>query len=258
MNLQPRDIAILLISMFVFLSALFYFILHLAMRYRRKKVETDKMRELFASQLASSRIEMQEQTLQYVSRELHDNIGQVASLLKIYLGTVKYDDEPKLRAKIEDSKNLVQNLVTDIKLLSTTLNTDKLVKMNLPDAVKIEGEKIDRTGEFKVIVSVEGEHIVMDNDKKLILFRMIQEILNNTVKHSGANYIDIKFTYLENNLILEITDNGHGFNVEEKLADNQSGNGLINLQNRAHAIKGNLQISSIPGIGTTHKLIVPI
>lgn len=258
MNLAPRDIVILLISLFVFLSALFYFILYLAMRYRRKKLETDKMRELFASQLASSRIEMQEQTLQYVSRELHDNIGQVASLLKIYLATLKYDDEPKLRAKIEDSKNLVQNLVTDIKLLSTTLNTDKLVKMDLPDAVKIEGEKIDRTGEFKVNVMVEGDHVAMDNDKKLILFRMIQEILNNTVKHSDAKHINIKFSYIENNLILVITDDGRGFNVEERLADNQSGNGLINLQNRALAIKSELQISSTPGSGTTHKLIVPI
>lgn len=243
----------------LFLAVIFFFFIAIALRYRKKKIENEDMREEFENQLMNSRLEMQEQTLHFVSKELHDNIGQIASLLKIYLGTIKYEDSEKLKIKIEDSKELVNNLVMDVRLLSTTLNTEKLLKLDLTEAAKIEALKLERTDLFKITVNVKGLILPMDSDKKLISFRILQEILNNIVKHSEAKNIIIDFNYGKSDLTLTVSDDGRGFNIEEAMsADSTTGNGLVNMQNRAQALKGTIHFQSQPGMGSTTILKIPV
>lgn len=237
--------------LFVLLLLIFFIVITLGVRHRRRKKEISDLRAQFSEQLLKSQIEIQEQTLQHVSRELHDNLGQVASLIKINLNTVKLDNPEAATAKLNHSKELLKQLITDIKLLSTSLNGDKMNKVGLMKALENEAEKINRTGALNASF-IQHDHIPHINDEKaIILYRMVQEIINNVLKHAEANQIAINVYFKENKFILNITDDGNGFNVKEKLADiDDLGTGLINLQKRAKVIQGNISFISHPGKGT--------
>ncbi len=97
---------------------------------------------------------------------------------------------------------------------------------------------------------------VIDKDKAVILYRMAQEVLNNSVKHSGAKQIKVSLTSTGNLFTLAFSDDGVGFNAEEKM--NSGGAGLINLQNRARLINAQLTMNSTPGNGSTVTIQLPL
>lgn len=237
---------------------IFFIVITLAVRYRKRRKENEEMRVRFSEQLLASKLEIQEHTLQHVSRELHDNLGQVASLIKINLNTVQLKNPEAAEIKLANTKELVKNLITDLKLLSVSLSTDKISKLGLLRALKLEEEKIRKTGLFEVHLTHPETLPIIDGEKEIIIYRMVQEILNNTIKHSQAKNIDINASINKNNFELTITDDGVGFDVEKLLADaNDLGNGLINLQSRAKVINANFNIQSSPGQGTKSTISLP-
>ncbi len=245
------DILTIVIIFFFFLSLVFFIVIALAIRYRKRKKENEEMKVQFSEQLLKSQLEIQEQTLQHVSRELHDNIGQVASLIKINLNTVKLENPAAALTKIDNSKELLRQLITDLKLLSSGLNGDKINKTGLMKALQNETDKINKTGEFNASFIQHDSVPPVNDEKSIIIYRMVQEVLNNAIKHSEAKQITINVYYQKNAFILSISDDGKGFNVEEKLADiNDTGNGLLNLQKRAKVINAAVVFTSQPGKGT--------
>ena len=223
----------------------------LAIRYRKKKRENEELRSQFSEQLLKSQLEIKEETLQHVSRELHDNIGQIASLVKINLNTIKLEDAAKASSKLENTKELVKQMMTDIKLLSTSLNGDKLAKVGLFNALQNEADKIAKTGAFNSRFTQHDNIPPVNDEKAIIIYRMTQEILNNAMKHSEATEINIDAYYRQNSFILSVSDNGKGFDVNEKLADQKdTGNGLLNLQQRAKVIQATVDFQSTVGNGT--------
>lgn len=236
----------------VLLLTVFIIVIVLAVRYRRRKRENEELRSQFSEQLLKSQLEIQEQTLQHVSRELHDNIGQIASLVKINLNTIKLEDAEKSASKLENTKELIKQLMMDIKLLSTSLNGDKVTKVGLFTALQNEADKVSKTGVFTSAFTQHDNIPPVNDEKSIIIYRMVQEILNNAMKHSEATAIDIDAYYRQNSFILSVRDNGKGFNVAEKLADKKdTGNGLLNLQERAKVINARVSFESEPGKGTT-------
>lgn len=253
------DLISAITAFFVFLLLVFFIVITLAVRYRRRRKENEEMRTAFSEQLLKSQVEIQEQTLQHISRELHDNIGQAASLIKINLTTVQIENTEAALAKIDNSKQLLRQLITDIKLLSTSLNGDKISKTGLFKALQNEADKINKTGVFTATFIQHDDVPPVNEEKAIIIYRMIQEILNNALKHSEAKIISINAYYRKNTFILTVNDNGKGFNVNEKLADmNDTGSGLLNLQKRAAVINGSVVFKSEPGTGTETTIIIPL
>ncbi len=225
-------------------------------RMKRFLLDQQNMQILFSQTLLQSQIEIQEQTLQHISRELHDNLGQVASLIKINLTTIKINEPEKAAGKIEDTKELTRQLIADIKSLSVSLGSDRIYQLGLANALQTEVDRLNKTGEFIAEFKQVGNMPEIDNDKALILYRMSQEVLNNMVKHSQAKHIGILFQVVENRFILVFNDDGVGFNVEEKA--NAAGAGLRNLQSRALLINAQIHISSLPGNGTKTIIELPL
>ena len=252
------DLITTIVGFLVLLLTVFFVVVILAVRYRKRKRENEELRSQFSEQLLKSQLEIQEQTLQHVSRELHDNIGQIASLVKINLNTIRLDDLEKSSAKLENTKDLVKQMMTDLKLLSTSLNGDKVTRVGLFNALQNEADKINKTGVFNAQF-VQHDNIPPINDEKsIIIYRMVQEILNNALKHSKATVINIDAYYRQNSFILSVSDNGEGFNVAEKLADKKdTGNGLLNLQERAKVINATVVFESEPGKGTKTTIQTP-
>lgn len=249
----------ILIIFFFFLILVFFIVITLAIRYRKRKRENEEMRTRFSEQLLASKVEIQEQTLKNVSHELHDNLGQIASLIKINLSTIQVKNPEAAEAKLANTKELAKQLVMDIKLLSVSLNTDKINKIGLLRAIKVEEEKLLKTGLFEVTLDLPDGLPVIDSEKEIIIYRMIQEILNNTMKHSQAKHIRIGGKIQQNAFILTIADDGVGFDAVQKLADaGDMGNGLTNLQSRAKVINATYTIQSVPGKGTESNISIPI
>lgn len=212
--------------------------------------EKQQLQSQFSQTLLQSQLEIQEQTREHISKELHDNLGQIASLVKINLTTLPMvlDDKVKAEQKIEETTEHVRRLIADIKSLSVSLGSDRVAQTGLAKALETEVERINKTDQFRAGFMQEGVMPVLDNDKSIILYRMAQEILNNIIKHSGAKEVNVLLKGAENLVILAVSDDGTGFNVEEKR--NSAGAGLLNLQNRAKLINANLSIQSSPGKGT--------
>jgi hypothetical protein len=194
--------------------------------------------------------------LQHLAVELHDNLGQIASIIKINLNTLKFDDTEKAKTKIEDTKELTRQLITDIKLLSASLNGNRITELGLVKGLELEVERLNRTGQFEASLCFDGQEIALEDNKAIILFRMAQEILNNAVKHSGAKRIEISINITGNLFTLAIVDNGMGFNLEEKVKS--GGSGLLNLQSRAKLIQAQVSVQSSVGNGTKISIELPL
>ena len=247
-----KDLINAVLGFLVLLVTVFFVVVLLAVRYRKKKRENEELRSQFSEQLLKSQLEIKEETLQHVSRELHDNIGQIASLVKINLNTIKLEDAEKSTIKLENTKELVKQMMTDIKLLSSSLNGDKLAKIGLFNALQNEADRINKTGALSSRFSQHYNIPPVNDEKSIIIFRMVQEILNNAMKHSQASEINMDAWYRQNSFILSVSDNGKGFDVSAKLADkDDTGNGLINLKERAKVINATVDFDSAPGKGTT-------
>jgi len=215
-----------------------------------------QLKSQFAQTLLQSQIEIQEQTLQHLSRELHDNLGQVASLIKINLNTLQLNDQQKLVAKIEDTKELTRQLIADIKSMSVSLGSDRIEQAGLVAVIETEVERLNKTGEFFARLEVTGSTPWIDKDRAVILYRMTQEVLNNIIKHSRARNISIVVHNTILAFTLSITDDGIGFNTSD--LSTESGAGLYNLKNRAALINATLQVQSAPGAGTKIFIDLPL
>jgi two-component system NarL family sensor kinase len=164
----------------------------------------NRKKTFYKKELAKAQLEIKEQTLKYIAYELHDNLGQVASLIKINLNMLQL--EGKNAEKVEDTKELVRKLITDLKLLSMNLNGDKVAQLGLIRCILNEVELLNKTGEFETLFEQHGPSPGFDGSTTIILYRMVQEILNNIVKHSAAKHIKISLTLVENLFTLEIID----------------------------------------------------
>jgi signal transduction histidine kinase len=249
----------LLIGVLV-LIILVCFIIAFIMFYQKKRsahvTEINTVKLKFHQTLLQSQLEIQEQTLQHISHELHDNLGQVASLIKINLNTLQLNDTDKATEKIENTKELTRQLITDIKTLSVSLSSDRIAQTGLAKALEIEAERLNKTGQFEAGFVQEGNMPAIDNDKAVILYRMAQEALNNMVKHSGAKHIIVLLNATENLFTLALSDDGIGFNIDEQIKN--GGAGLLNLQNRAKLINAQLSIQTAPGNGTRITIELPL
>lgn len=225
-------------------------------RILKHQIEKDKLNQKFSQTLLQSQLEIKEQTLRHIAYELHDNLGQIASIIKINLNTLQLDDQEKSAQKIEDTKDLTRQLITDLKSLSTSLNRDLIAKIGLLKGKENEVNRLNKTGEFVAELKVEGGTLPLDENTTIILYRMVQEIVNNIVKHSAAKHIEFIATFTENLFTLVVSDDGVGFDIEQKL--HSGGAGLLNLQSRAELIHAQFSIQSSPRFGTKVCIDLPL
>ena len=254
------EIVFALVAGSIVLITLAAFIIAFILLYqRRRRLYINEMKNaklIFSQTLLQSQLEIQEQTLQHISNELHDNIAQVASIIKMNLHTIKLNDIAKAEQKLEDIRDLTKQLIGDIKALSVNLNGERIVHIGLCKALETEIERINKTELFIASFERDDNIVSLNDDKVIILYRMVQEILNNMAKHSNAKEIKLKLFSNENLLTLAISDNGDGFDVDEKMK-NGTGAGLHNLKKRAALINANLIINSIIGSGTNVIIELP-
>ena len=212
-------------------------------RKNRLLLEKERMSVEFEQTLLRSKLEIQEQTFTHISREIHDNIGQVLSLVRINLNRLDHNQDPDKMGLMDD---LMGKAITDLRNLSHSLDTDLIRNTGWLKAAERLLLDIQRTGNHDVSFTADAVMPSLGNEKSIILFRMIQEITNNIIRHAQATEIRFNSYHQNQKIIIEISDNGKGFDTTTASA----GAGLQNLSSRSQLIDGEISISSSIGKGT--------
>lgn len=207
--------------------------------------------------LLRSQIEIQEQTFHKISTEIHDNISLTLSLSKIYLHDLDFSDHADLGEKVNLSVYLIKKAIDDLNNLSKSLNRDSIEQFGLIRSVEEQINDISKAELFKIKFTVKGIPRSADVNSELILFRIIQEALNNIIRHANATHVSITMEFEKTSLIVRIRDNGSGFCTDDvKFTSN--GSGISNMTKRAQVINARLQIKSKLQNGTTVKIALPL
>lgn len=232
-------------------AVLIIFIVLFVIFYQKRQQDFENEREAFKKALLETEIEIKEQTLTNISRELHDNIGQIASLIKINLNLLSSDLLEEDQAKVDDSIALTKGMIKDIKALSISLKSENLQRFGLLNMIEKDIERYKTIGG----IDIQFEFIEVpeiNSETEIILYRMSQEIFNNILSHAQASRVSVNFSVVNKNIIFSFQDDGLGFETEKV----ELGSGLINLKERCKMIGAQLKIESITNEGTLIKIIL--
>jgi signal transduction histidine kinase len=245
------EMQVLVFCAFLISLCLVGFIIYFIFLYQRKqiqnKVTQDSLRSLFKQELLKTQIEVQEETLNHISREIHDNITQVLSFVKLNLALTGKLTEQDKADKIKESRELVAQTIYDLRDLSKSLSFEHISAKGLVKTIQLEAERINKSGIIAVRFSVAGDVYSLGEQHELLLFRIFQESVNNTLKHANAKHLNISLQYSNQMFNLTVADDGDGFSTD--ISEDKRGLGLKNIETRAALIGGNVIINSAPGNG---------
>ncbi|KAA9345645.1 sensor histidine kinase [Adhaeribacter soli] len=254
-----QEILIVIGAGTVLLFGLAVFIFLFMVLYQKKRfthlLEKSAMEDEFNREILHSKLEVQEQTFLMISQEIHDNIGQILSLVRLNISTLDLANATKTESKISTSKELLDQAIQDLRDLSKQLNSEYLNHQHLPELLQFQLDLIRRSGVHQVNFQIQGQEYEVQQDKKLLIFRIAQEALNNAIKHASAANLEVSLNYLPEKLLLQIKDDGIGFNPQP--AESSQGTGAFNLQYRAKLIGATYSINSEPSRGTRIILEIP-
>jgi len=255
------DICLAVLAVTILLTGLTGFVIYFIILYRKRQVlnliEKDRLAIQFQREILQAQLEVQEQTMQTIGADLHDNIGQLLSLTSLTLNSVELEGSRKAQPKIDAAIDLTAKSIQEMRLLGKLLQGDQLVGLGLHEAIRYQISWLERSGQYQISYRQEGEAPAENNSNTdLILFRILQEILNNIIKHARATAIDVSLEYSGGDLTLQIDDNGVGFDLDN-LSTTSAGMGLQNIRKRADIVGGRVNIESKAGRGTSIVLIIP-
>lgn len=215
-------------------------------RKRKILLERQEREAALQQQILQAQLEMQDQTLKSISQEIHDNVGQTLSLAKLNLNILSMNT---LSSDVfDDTKSLVSKAISDLRDLSAGYYADKLAENGLLAAIKHETEQVKKTGAYQILFSSDLDAIRTNKNTTIFLYRMVQEIFNNIIKHSAAKNILVEAFKKDGKMNIRISDDGVGFDMEN--ISPKSGMGLHNMRQRAKMIDADILLDSHPQQGT--------
>lgn len=242
----------------VFLAIFFVFLVVFVIRYNQKlyqlKTEREKLEGQLANEVNNARNEIQQSTLNNISQEIHDNVGQLLSLTKMQLNLIEQElgYENQL---IKEAKSNISRAMSDLRDLAKGMSSDRIRLLGLYESVVQEAVRISKIGKISVKVHCFGSKQEPAHQKQLVLFRVIQECFQNIIKHADATEVEVVFDFLPNQLAITISDNGVGFDYEAKRLAGE-GLGLMNIVSRVQLVGGELTLRSSKGSGTVISILL--
>jgi signal transduction histidine kinase len=249
-------VTIIISSVFFVLLAVFLLVmLYLFLRKQRKnQKEKEEMKNRFEQTIIKSQLEIQNQTLNYIGSEIHDDTAQVVYLSMLRIANLKERVDEKEK---EEIYNFLKKVWNDLRNISHSLINNNFHQIGFIESLEQLLHNIEKTGKYKTTLTIDEEVNIdlLDKSVDVILYRMIQEVINNTLKHAACDKIDIHIGK-DNQLIkVEIKDNGIGFDASLVKQDNP-GVGLYNIFTRAKLINASVNINSILGTGTNIEIFL--
>ncbi len=218
----------------------------------------DKDRALKAERISRLRsaIDGQDQERQRLSRELHDGIGQSMIAIRLKLGALENMVSEQIKPGLVSAINLTDNLIDDVRAMTNALMPPALSEFGITSAIRSLCSNLSENYGIKTIFEGEIPDKQLGKKSRLYIFRIFQEIFNNVARHSGATELRINAGIRQNTLMLQIEDNGRGFDIHG--ACPSSGHGLNNIRERVGLLRGKVDISTSPGNGTVFQIELPL
>ena len=260
-DIKDSELYFTFFSAIAILLLLVVFIVIFAFLFQKRQIqnlqEKAALKTAYDQEILKSQIEVQNQTLQHIGQELHDNIGQLLSVAKINLNILEESENEELDF-IKQTNEIITQSISDLRALTKSLDGDFVKDFGLEESISHELQRIRKTRRFQTEISVLGEKRKLGYEREIVLFRIVQEILNNAIKHSKAKNLTIILHYFNDSFTLKVNDNGKGFDLENinQKTLSQAGAGLRNMQRRMELIGGKCTISSEIGKGTEVLLLV--
>jgi Signal transduction histidine kinase len=198
----------------------------------------------------------QEEERRRIAKELHDGIGQTIGAIKLnYQALAEKLNKPELLPEFRKVETMLNNAGAEVRSISHQMIPKELEQFGLVPAVEGMLNLHFENSPLKVEFEHSGFAERIGQKVELVLFRVLQELISNVVKHSKARQVNVQLLKLNTHVVLNVSDDGVGFNVE---CVEKNGIGLLNMASRVEAIKGHLHFESSPGNGTTVTIRTPI
>lgn len=216
-------------------------------RHQRRNARLNKMK-------IRTEINMLEKERKRIATDLHDELGPILSAVRIQINHLSLD-KPADKKIVEFANKHIDDILAKTREISYNLLPNTLVRKGLVKAVQEYISKLRET--HKLIIDFIGADIELPIETSINIYRIIQEIIHNTIKHADAVKLIITLQKNGNKLVLMTSDDGAGFDYEKRV-ESSEGLGLISLQSRAEVLNAKFNFRSIPGYGTQYVIEIPL
>jgi signal transduction histidine kinase len=246
------------IESIVIISSIFtlvaVFVVAYMLYFKRRKTsllnEKEQLKEAFNQQLLQAQIEVQETTFQHIGKELHDNVGQLLSSTKLLLGVTEMNMQ-QVPDTLSIACTTLSQAIQELRLVSRSLDKEWLEQFSFIENLKSEIERINGSGTIDAICMCDI-YIPLEPQEQIILYRIVQEAMQNALKHAQANKLMIEVTEDNNLLQVKVTDDGIG------LPQDFSGMGTTNMRHRTKLFGGTITWQRNFDQGTIVIISIPI
>jgi signal transduction histidine kinase len=231
------------------------YIVRLDRQTRARYVELARSRRALR-QLSARLVDAQETERRAISRELHDEVGQTLGALLVDIGRLSATlsgERPEVKEQVDNLKSVAERTFQSVRNIALLLRPSMLDDLGLAAALEWQGREVSRRSEIEV--SVESESVPEDlpDEYKISIYRLVQEALNNAVRHSGARNAKVLVERLATSIVVRVTDDGRGFDPVRS-----RGMGILGMEERVKRLGGKLRVESQPGKGATVTAELPI
>lgn len=241
------------------ISIIFFLLIFYRHKARKDKIisetrilQLEEEKKLLA---ARSIVDGQENERKRIAKELHDGLGVLLSTAKMQFTSIK-DKSPENRPLIEKATKLLEQAAGDVRKISHNMMPGLLTKFGLYEATEDLIEQLDETEGLNAKCEILGDTKRLAENTEIMLYRIFQELVNNTIKHAEATNITLKIIVRPELLVINYYDDGKGFNMDEKIESRSIG--LTSIQSRVKFLSGKSSIESAPGQGTSYSIEIPI
>ncbi|MGI8960512.1 MAG: sensor histidine kinase, partial [Bryobacteraceae bacterium] len=225
-------------------------------RISEKQKRRSEQAEFELRRLSNQLVRVQEDERKTISRELHDEVGQILTGLRMELGSLsRGEGHDRFRERLDSVKALAEDALRAVRNLALLLRPSMLDDLGLGPAMRWQVKEVSRRSGIPVCIEIQGDLNALPETHRICLYRAIQEALTNCTKHSQATRVAITVTQEANLISASIQDNGRGL-PEDSVRTR--GLGLVGLEERVRALQGKLTISSQNGAGTLIRVDLPL
>ncbi len=242
-------------GMLILAGAVIFFVLLYQRRMLENKLKVQNLETDYQKQLLATTIESQESERNRVGSELHDSVGAMLSTIRLNLKMAAANPDQLEEVATELTTYLDETIET-VRTISRDLYPAGLKNFGLTGVIKELVERINAANKIKTKFTENGEITRLSEKQELMIYRILQEVLNNAIKHSRAHHLNVHFEWENNLLTAKVSDDGIGFTTEQ-LDPAKRGIGLYNISNRAEMIGAEVKFGNLENSGASIILTVP-
>jgi len=250
-------ITIILFNLFfiLFIVGIIIFIKQYKLKKKEHYATLQFQKEEHQKELLTNQIEIQNQTMQYIGREIHDNVGQKLTLASLYTQQLAFENKaPHIYENIENISKIINDSLSELRELSKSLTSDSIRENNLVELIFLECAGVNKTKKCKVEFDYEQNFTTLNYEQKSILLRICQEFIQNSLKYSNCKLIHIRLMSVYQSIQFELKDDGIGFDIHQ----DSKGIGLENIKKRTILLNGTFELSSNLNQGTRLFITIPL